>query len=74
MKSGSQVDAYDPGGANGVTDPSVFVGRILLFEDLKEGCRWSVTRHAGSSINVLIISDYLTHRSNTVAINHRVTT
>lgn len=73
MMSGSQVDAYDPVGANGVTDPSIFAGRILLFKDLKEGCRWSVKRHAGSSIDYIRFADYLKHRRSIFPINQRVT-
>jgi len=74
MNSGFSMDAHDLEGAKGVTDPSIFVGRILLFKDLKEGCRWSVMRHAGSSIDYIRFADYLKHRRSIFAINQRVTT
>lgn len=75
MNSGSSMDAHDSEGAKGVTDPSIFVGRILLFMDLKEGCLCLVTRHAGSSIDYIKnISDSLKHRSKIFVLNHRVST
>lgn len=67
MKSGSQVDAYDPGGANGVTDPNLFLRVDFAFlRLLKEGCRWLAIRLASGSNEDTEYTDRETQRGASI--------